>query len=428
MPDFQLSRSDNAPIEHHQDHRFDANMLHGMGAHFADSDSNLSQGPREQPLNEPRNQTTNKRRRPETDIDSESGPVSESSKALAESAEDTWFATTRNLLTLFQTQEPPIEAGKQRARWTCVCGHSSYDDFRELRAGAVNEYEELLRTYLGNQRSPGYSERSDISWNILQLFGRFSARTLGQSSGEPTLPQHDVRNILPPNSSNHVNSREALLFVLLCLPFRGYATKLLQPGLEDVRSDQVFFKLLRRNHISFKGTLKSWLSLKTLRAVKFVHFEMFKSDLVDIRSDKGEGILPSAHYQDEYYYRPLPAEAIPPIGENLMVHLCSHPQHADSTSAILMDRVPKWLRERLYVDPTRGTGLGWGIRYIEGWHLSLIWLLSFFLLLLASVIFLICWAVLQHDVQGASGVATYVLALITLFIGSLQAAFEMELL
>ena len=121
---------------------------------------------------------------------------------------------------------------------------------------------------------------------------------------------------------------------------------------------------------------------------------MYKSELVDIRIDQCQRVIPPEDLKNEYHYRPIPATIIPPIGENHMMHLCSHPEDADSSTAVLMDRVPKKLRDRFCVS-SGGINIGWGIHYVECWHLSLIWLLSF----LSSLIFLICWGVLQHDLQ-----------------------------
>ena len=85
---------------------------------------------------------------------------------------------------------------------------------------------------------------------------------------------------------------------------------------------------------------------------------------------------------------------------------------------------PRNSRDRLLVCPTKGTGLGWGIHFIEGWHYTVIWLLAFVLLLFAGPVFLVCWGVLQYDLQGTSGVAAYMLAFVTLFIWNVQALFE----
>lgn len=47
------------------------------------------------------------------------------------------------------------------------------------------------------------------------------------------------------------------------------------------------------------------------------------------------------------------------------MHLYGHPEDAEGTETRL-DKVPRKLRGRLGVCPQRGTGLGWGIRFVEG--------------------------------------------------------------
>ena len=63
----------------------------------------------------------------------------------------------------------------------------------------------------------------------------------------------------------------------------------------------------------------------------------------------------------------MPAEVIPPVGENHLMHLYDHPEDAED-SAICLDKVPKKMRERLRMCPQRGTGIGWGIYFVEGLH------------------------------------------------------------
>ena len=48
------------------------------------------------------------------------------------------------------------------------------------------------------------------------------------------------------------------------------------------------------------------------------------------------------------------------------------------------------------------------------------------LFLAASLVFLVAWAVMKHDVQGATVVAAYVLAFAGASMGLLQAGGEME--
>ncbi|MCJ1286043.1 hypothetical protein MMC26_005385 [Xylographa opegraphella] len=170
--------------------------------------------------------------------------------------------------------------------------------------------------------------------------------------------------------------------------------------------------------------IRSRLSLKTVVGIRFVQFELRKSEHVNICKEHD---LPPAEREAEYSYRPMPAELIPPLGENYMMHLYRHPDHADAIAATDLAQMLKKLADRLCVCPVEGRGVGWGVLFVEGWHYNVVCLLAFALILLASLVFLGCWAVLQHDVQGASGIAAYMLTLATLALGCVQAAFELEL-
>lgn len=86
----------------------------------------------------------------------------------------------------------------------------------------------------------------------------------------------------------------------------------------------------------------SLFSLRQLRSIRFVKFEMYPRTLVDIRRTDD---IPLETCKDEYRYRLIPAEVIPRIGENHLMHLYDHPEEAEDT-AICPDEVPMKLRER----------------------------------------------------------------------------------
>lgn len=312
---------------------------------------------------------------------------------------------------------------KKRIRWQCHCGHASYDDFVELRPGAVKEYESMLRNRKNtiNSRSANAGGNGSVlhyipGWNHLS---RYVNNVIKAET--PSLPRYQLESVSVSQPQPSTSVIE-ILYLLLCVPHQKFATKLLQIDLTKVTSDQHLFSLLRGNYFQMRGRFKNCFSLKSLRSIKFVQFEMYRSDLVDIQKQDD---LPPADLKDTYRYNPTPADKIPPIGENHMLHLCTHPECADETG-ILFDRIPKKLKERLEVCPHKGSSLGWGIYFIEGWHLGIVTLLAYAILVLVSFVFFVCWTVFKQDVQGASGVATYVLAFLTLGVGSVQAAFEFQ--
>ena len=336
---------------------------------------------------------------------------------------------------------PAAARKKERVDSQCRCGYRFCDDFVELRPSAAVEYGKLLRRRLSTSdgrpspidqvareqsggvtrttRTPDSNRSSYISNGINGIINIAKGLT-EKGNSAPSLPQYQLENghaVVPGTSSrNH-----ELLYLLMCIPQHQYATKLLQPQISDIRSDQDFFLLIRNNYRQMRGRIRRLLSLKALRSIKFVQLEMYKSELVDIRKQDD---LPPEDKKDEYRYKPVPAEIIPPVGENHMLHLINHPTHAEEDGFVL-DRIPKKLKERLLVSPSRGTGLGWGIYFIEGWQVSVITIVAFAVLLAGSLAFLICWSVLEHDLQGASGVAAYIIAFLGLGIGSIQAIFEL---
>ena len=335
---------------------------------------------------------------------------------------------------------PAVSLKKERIASQCRCGYRFHDDFIELRPSAAAKYGESLlgrssaskgrpnpveqvarEQSEGDTRTtrPSNSKRSSYVSNGINGIMSVVKSLTDKENSAPPLPQYQLENknaVVPGTSSrNH-----ELLYLLMCIPQHQYATKLLQPQLSAIRSDQDFFLLLRNNYRQMRGRIRRLLSLKALRSIKFVQLEMYKSELVDIRKQDD---LPPEDKKDEYRYNPVPAEIIPPVGENHMLHLINHPTHAEEDGFVL-DRIPKKLRQRLLVCPSRGTGLGWGIYFIEGWQVSIITIVAFAVLLAGSLAFLICWSVLKHDVQGASGVAAYIIAFLGLAIGSVQAVFE----
>lgn len=337
----------------------------------------------------------------------------------------------------------PQSSGKKRVCGQCRCGYRFVDEFMELRPAAAADYENLLQERSSHLKGYHYpvkhgqdiqdatdagdtNSQSERSTAVPIIGGGPTIVTSSVSSlpgkrrSESTLPQYQLKSRDVQRKMSLICNNE-LLFLLLCIPQHQFATRLLQPQISDITSDQGFFLLLRRNYQQMRGRMRRVFSMRTIRSIKFVQLEMYKSELVDIRKLDD---LPPEDKRDEYRYNPVPAEIIPPVGENHMLHLINHPTHAEE-DAFVLDRIPKKLKERLLVSPSRGTGLGWGIYFIEGWHLSVITLVAFAVLLAGSLAFLICWSVLEHDLQGASGVAAYMVAFLGLAIGSTQAVFEL---
>jgi hypothetical protein len=118
----------------------------------------------------------------------------------------------------------------------------------------------------------------------------------------------------------------------------------------------------------------------------------------------------------------MPAEVIPPVGENHLMYLYDHSEDAKD-SAICLDKVPKKIRERLGMCPQRGTGIGWGIYFVEGLHWTKLWM-SGMLGFVLSVALGIAWASFRSDVQGGFAIAACMMVGLTFTIGIIQSAME----
>jgi hypothetical protein len=101
------------------------------------------------------------------------------------------------------------------------------------------------------------------------------------------------------------------------------------------------------------------------------------------------------------------------------MHLYTHPDHAES-SPICFEKFPKKLREKLTCKG--GTNEGWGLQFIEGWNMKKISGLVFLLFVVGSLGIAVLWSVYEHSIQDAFTMASYVIAMAAMGMGTLQAS------
>jgi hypothetical protein len=138
---------------------------------------------------------------------------------------------------------------------------------------------------------------------------------------------------------------------------------------------------------------------------------MYQNDLTDIQAVPS---IPPESLQAEYSYNPMPADIIPPIGPNLLLHFYDHPDHLGVLPTVFK-KIPKKLRTRLAPCPIKGCTVGWGIQIVESFNWGTIFPFSTLGFLLCMV-FGFAWAAIKKDVQGGFGVASFLLAFV-LFCG-----------
>lgn len=235
-------------------------------------------------------------------------------------------------------------------------------------------------------------------------------RSSGQTALSRGESQPEITNV-PPTE---------LLWLLLCYSQGRYATRLLQLDLVglDAKSDRSLFTIMRDNYYSMKGKWLKYLSLRSLKSIKFVHFEVYKSELVDVR--KQDVIPPPENV--EYRYLPAPPELIPPVGENHLLHCFHHPDHAEN-EPLCLDRFPKKLKEKLQC--TKGVNPGWGLQFVEGWDAKAIWIITFLFFGMGSLLVGVLWAWFRHSVQDGFAIAAYMVAFGAVTVGTVQAVLVM---
>ncbi|KAL8712595.1 MAG: hypothetical protein Q9220_003126 [cf. Caloplaca sp. 1 TL-2023] len=326
------------------------------------------------------------------------------------------WETLRGLYTWYQSlfeyllpAESPISTGKTRIRWRC------------LRPGAAQEFETMLRDY-NNQRPNDEQSSSSQSPDSAGL----SSPNLSGASTSSVAPVSQVGVTAPtqsynprPMSGQHTSATVACdpesKWLLVCARALNRPTTLLHMNVCAMSSDRQLFSELRQSYLQLKRAWYHRFSLKVVSSIRFVQFELHPKDLVDVR--KAPDMPPQAR-QDEYQYQPY--DLLPPVGESLMTHLFHHPHDANE-KAITFLRSPKKRKQRLAICPQKGTNVGWGIHLVEGWAMTKIWLLALTMYLSSSLIFAVSWSILEHDVQGAFGVASYFIALSGLGLGTIQA-------
>lgn len=237
------------------------------------------------------------------------------------------------------------------------CGRQLYDDFEELRPGALEDLERMLNKKSGLRQRDGNGV-SDQRDGFLRAFRGFVTPMLAsvftrrsyQSGRSPSL---SLRQVHTPAQHPNAQPPTKPLFLLMCIPYQKYGTRLVHMELADLQSDELFFNQLKAQYHSMRGQWASFFSPWKLTQIQFVKFELHKNALVD-KMEKDN--IPPPSKADEYRYRPIPAETIPPVGVNYLMHLYEHPENSDDTPFCL-ERIPKKLREQLKLSLQRLAGL-----------------------------------------------------------------------
>lgn len=303
-----------------------------------------------------------------------------------------------------------------------------YDDFIEVRPGALVELEQRLNS------AGGFYECNPSSSNATSYASdRRDRRSPGRWLGplrwpwktanvqSPSIPLHERQDALDRISTQLPADNEGRgLCIFLCVPYRRTAN-ILYPGVvEDVSTDNALFSSLRTTYKAARREHISFLSLKTIKSIRFVRFEVYSQRLVDVRTTPD---MPDEGRRDEYTYHPMPAEFIPPVGENHMMHLYTHLEEAEH-AGICLGKIPKKIGGLEWL-PThsQGSKVGWGLHFVEGLHVTKLWV-SGFIGFMISIMFGIAWSMIKGDMQSGFAVAACMLTGLLFTTGMVQAAHD----
>ena len=149
-----------------------------------------------------------------------------------------------------------------------------FDDFVELRPGALKILEKTLnQCRIKSSANPDPLSPSS-SWSIRLQFFDCMRRLFPQQgrSSQPVLPQNQVN--MPSSQSSLRSSQNVITqdleFLLLCVPHRRHASKLVNIKVVDICSDIDFFVLLRREYYRGRARFQNLFSLRCLMSIRFV--------------------------------------------------------------------------------------------------------------------------------------------------------------
>ncbi len=177
------------------------------------------------------------------------------------------------------------EQRRARGRWQCSCGEVLFDDYREEFPGPVRALDHHLNKtssrsrHKGSYKGPVQSCSQTLSFlsNTTDMMSGLSARK------KENLPMSTTATRSSPFIMSAPPTR--LSFLLTCLKL-GSAPLLRQEKVCEINSDREIFHFLRRIRSKSRSRFHSLFVFSIFVQIRFVHFELFPNDLVNILSEE----------------------------------------------------------------------------------------------------------------------------------------------
>lgn len=159
------------------------------------------------------------------------------------------------------------------------CGQDLFDDFVELRPGALKALEDRLNQ--GNKHSVQQHSRGtfegNTAWTLSGLQSRIATcfRGILIPSSEPSdsndrLPVHNPHSDSKISQPSRPKQPSHILYILFCIDNDKNGTKLQHERVEHIQSDRPLFLLLREVYSRKRNVLRSMLSMRTVKSVNLV--------------------------------------------------------------------------------------------------------------------------------------------------------------
>jgi hypothetical protein len=306
-----------------------------------------------------------------------------------------------------------------------------YDDYRELKPGAAKRMEDYLRRSC-YKKCPGDSQSMTERVSSFGSSMKGSVTYIGQwiqsiKNGErPALVSTELRYYSDARTTRTPAHTAGEVFYLLLCHNSGIGAeivKLRQPDICDINNDHKLFSFLHEEYITLRKRWWTWISLWTLQSIKFVRFELFENELVDVK--RVDEVPPPAKDNEYRHGPPNPPELNPPLGSTLLMHLFKHPELA-GTRKHCLKKIPRKLQNRLAVVDEEDDAIGWGLQFIEGWSKKRLMYMTALTFGLSSFVVMILVSILGHDIQNAAAIASFMLSFVTIGVATVQAALHMS--
>lgn len=205
-------------------------------------------------------------------------------------------------------------------------------------------------------------------------------------------------------------------YMLLCVNTGQKMVELANVNVGNAETEEVFRRLRRRYDLlrDTQSRLRRWLW--TPQEMDFVKFELFTILRLGERVDniqKNSVPSPEEAHENKYHLRPC-SKGRMPIPPNVFMHAFVKP--GEHLGPMTTELLPKKLHtELLGKGNVLDVPYGWGFYINEGWNRGRLWTIAYSICSACTLVGFV-YSVVEKDVQSGMAVATYGVAVITLFL------------